>query len=649
MESVSTKAVFLSYAREDSVAAQRIAEALRGRGIEVWFDQDELRGGDAWEAKIRRQINECALFMPVISANTNLRLEGYFRREWKQAVERTHGMDDDLPFLVPVVIDAIPDAEARVPERFRMAQWTRLPGGAAPPAFGERIRGLLQGNLSPPAADRPASPPPAPTVSSGRPRGMAVALAVLAVAIVAVVLLRPWASRSSPTPGAAAAVTPAPSAPPPAEFPADPDLKKPLSLINNNDAIPEDYSLAEDLVKGILNQRPTDPDAVTVMADIYDAFLYRGFDRSQERMAGAQRYAERAAQLAPDSAYAQGALGVYLYTQDGDLGRAVEVLNKAIQLNPQEASFYRFRDDALFADRRITTAAAIASAEKTVKLFPQDALAHYELSRHYRDLGRIEDMERELDRTIAIEPIANAVIWKARVALWVRGDPEEMKAIMDRLPARGRSLERSVIGHWIYAMVTGKVQEGLEALAGLPETWVNDYDFVGPKAVLEAALLESNGQRDVAQLRYASALAEIKQKEAAEPGDIDFIRIEAWTLHGMGRDEEARRLLHTYNEAVQRPYRVGFGNSWWFTVIPCNLLLGDRATAVQLIREAAAQDTLGEGTVVFAKGTDVTRNGYPNSYRQIIYQMMRVDPRMAPFRADPEIKAILAPPAGGAK
>lgn len=42
-------AVFLSYATEDSEAAQRIAEALRGAGIEVWFDKSELRGGDAWD------------------------------------------------------------------------------------------------------------------------------------------------------------------------------------------------------------------------------------------------------------------------------------------------------------------------------------------------------------------------------------------------------------------------------------------------------------------------------------------------------------------------------------------------------------------------------------------------------------------------
>ena len=61
-------AVFLSYASQDAGAARRICTALQCAGIEVWFDQSELRGGDAWDAKIRRQIKECALFVPLISS-----------------------------------------------------------------------------------------------------------------------------------------------------------------------------------------------------------------------------------------------------------------------------------------------------------------------------------------------------------------------------------------------------------------------------------------------------------------------------------------------------------------------------------------------------------------------------------------------------
>jgi TIR domain len=89
-------AVFVSYASQDAKAAQRICEALRAAGIEVWFDKSELRGGDAWDRQIRKQIHDCALFMPIISAHSQERLEGYFRREWKRSNAR-HGGGEAFP------------------------------------------------------------------------------------------------------------------------------------------------------------------------------------------------------------------------------------------------------------------------------------------------------------------------------------------------------------------------------------------------------------------------------------------------------------------------------------------------------------------------------------------------------------------------
>ena len=133
--STPTGAVFLSYASQDAEAAQRICAALRSAGIEVWFDQSELRGGDAWDHSIRRQIKTCALFVPVISRNTHDRVEGYFRLEWKLAVDRSHLISADQAFLLPVAIDDTRNDDERVPERFRDVQWTRLPDGVTPAAL----------------------------------------------------------------------------------------------------------------------------------------------------------------------------------------------------------------------------------------------------------------------------------------------------------------------------------------------------------------------------------------------------------------------------------------------------------------------------------------------------------------------------------
>ena len=162
------KAIFLSYASQDVAPARRICDALRAAGLEVWFDQSALRGGDAWDASIRRQIKECALFVPVISANTQAREEGYFRREWNLAVQRTLDMADDKAFLLPVVIDPAIDVQARVPEKFREVQWTRLPAGEAPGAFAERVQRLLSGGAPPPspAAPQRVVPTATPAIAS---------------------------------------------------------------------------------------------------------------------------------------------------------------------------------------------------------------------------------------------------------------------------------------------------------------------------------------------------------------------------------------------------------------------------------------------------------------------------------------------------
>ena len=116
MSDAESKAVFLSYASQDAEAARRICEALRNEGIEVWFDENALRGGDSWDASIRRQIRDCALFIPIVSASTQARREGYFRLEWKLADERTHLIAEGLPFangVLPwqggVIVTAAPD------------------------------------------------------------------------------------------------------------------------------------------------------------------------------------------------------------------------------------------------------------------------------------------------------------------------------------------------------------------------------------------------------------------------------------------------------------------------------------------------------------------------------------------------------------
>ncbi|MBL9201119.1 MAG: TIR domain-containing protein [Opitutaceae bacterium] len=188
--SPASRAVFVSYSHDDAGAARRITESLRAAGLEVWFDENELRGGDTWDQKIKQQIRDCALFLPVISQGTQRRREGYFRLEWHLAEERSRLIARGTPFLVPVAIDDTTERGALVPEVFLSVQWTRLRDGAATPAFVERVKQLL-GNDSAMEPGRPrpgkrgedvASPASQP-VSRRVPAAAWIALAAVAVAV----------------------------------------------------------------------------------------------------------------------------------------------------------------------------------------------------------------------------------------------------------------------------------------------------------------------------------------------------------------------------------------------------------------------------------------------------------------------------------
>lgn len=233
----SQTAIFLSYASQDAEAARRICDALRSAGLVVWFDQSELRGGDAWDASIRKKIKACALFVPIISTNTEARKEGYFRLEWKLAVDRSHLMADDQPFLLPVVIDDTPEATARVPDRFRERQWSRLPAGEEADAFAALARRLIAGGEDLPAATAPAGArsPARVAAKSGLRNGLIAAAGAAVLLLVAFLAFRP--APNGPA-SIAATQVPIPSPAPPAA--PKPDLNSvavlPFTNLSNDKA-----------------------------------------------------------------------------------------------------------------------------------------------------------------------------------------------------------------------------------------------------------------------------------------------------------------------------------------------------------------------------------------------------------------------------
>jgi hypothetical protein len=145
-DDVEAGAVFLSYASGDAMAVEKLKNALEEAGVDVFFDRDQLKPGDDWEGRLRRNIHLCSLFVPVISQQTLTPDRRFFRVEWNLALEEAQmaSFSSDEAFLLPVVIDDTPIDHQALPARFRAIQCRSLPGGEPTREFVDYVKDLYR-------------------------------------------------------------------------------------------------------------------------------------------------------------------------------------------------------------------------------------------------------------------------------------------------------------------------------------------------------------------------------------------------------------------------------------------------------------------------------------------------------------------------
>ena len=58
---------FISYAREDSEFALRLAGDLKARGVEVWVDRHRLQPGKLWDREVQQALTVCRELVVILS------------------------------------------------------------------------------------------------------------------------------------------------------------------------------------------------------------------------------------------------------------------------------------------------------------------------------------------------------------------------------------------------------------------------------------------------------------------------------------------------------------------------------------------------------------------------------------------------------
>ncbi|MDO8543816.1 MAG: TIR domain-containing protein [Opitutaceae bacterium] len=618
------RAVFLSYAREDAAAARRIAEALRAAGVEVWFDESELRGGDSWDSNIRKQIKECALFVPIISANTQARLEGYFRLEWRLADRRTELIGKSKAFLVPVCIDDTREAHADVPDSFCAVQWTRLPlrqaqgseqpGGEASAAFCTRVKALLDGQVGsrPPSSASDTERPRAAAVPSERHPWRIVAAATL-IAGVAFALWQPWKKAGAPVAGSSKSGAIAPLSE------ARALAAKADALFDQDEAPPrENLNLAEQFCKQAIAVDPNDAEIWAIFSRVGSYFVFRTFDRSKERIAQAGDAANRAIRLAPDSFEARYALAYFYRLDDATYPEAERMLRSLLEERPADKRVWRALGYTLRAGT-VFSARSRGRVEESLECFRRaaalpggDPLALQYESAALAQLGRMDEAEKAVDAAIRLKPRGSAPISKANQLLRYRGDVARAREALAKVPVEYLREDYAAFIASQTWWCSREPDKEIDALKAMPRDYLEAV-FDGPKGFLMGQAHRLAGRSQAAAVEWRAALQLIEGRLAAQPNHVRLLMWKACLLAHLGEHAEARRLLVTAEE-------LGLSANDCYWAATAALELGNRDKVFALLATATKEPVV------------VTR------------PFLRISPTWDPLQDDPRFQSLFNEP-----
>ncbi len=113
--------VFISYAREDEEAAERIVQRFNSRGIRAWYDRAAILPGQNWQRTIKQAVKRCSIFLALMSSRS-VNKRGFVQKEIRLALDVLDEFPPDSVYLIPARLD---DCQP-VHDKLREIQWVDL-------------------------------------------------------------------------------------------------------------------------------------------------------------------------------------------------------------------------------------------------------------------------------------------------------------------------------------------------------------------------------------------------------------------------------------------------------------------------------------------------------------------------------------------
>jgi len=155
------------------------------------------------------------------------------------------------------------------------------------------------------------------------------------------------------------------------------------------------------------------------LADCYVLYPDYGVGAPAEYYPKAREMAEKALSLDATLAEPHAALGMIYTNFDHDFDKAIAEFDRAIQLNPNNATAYQWKNTALVALQQFD--AAIAGSKKAIALDPLSLILNADLVFNYYNARRFDEALAQGRRTLEIDPSFHVVRGYVGIALQFKG------------------------------------------------------------------------------------------------------------------------------------------------------------------------------------------------------------------------------------
>ena len=354
--------------------------------------------------------------------------------------------------------------------------------------------------------------------------------------------------------------------------------------------------------------------AYVALAQAHLNYHWAGFDRTGERLATARRTLDRAFALQPNLLEAHGLLALYYYRGLRDYDSALRELEAIRARAPNDSRALSLL--AYIWRRQGKLEESVEELKKAATLDPMEAGRVREIGNTYYQMGRYEEAEKYLDRSISMLPDGRlAYIIKAEMYLRWNGDTGKSRSVLAQVPSPNPPREELVqldIFERNYAAA-------LAHLGQLPERMIVNQHAVTPVAQLYGLVYRLMGDSARARAWFDTARVLLASEIAKSPGDERLHTSLAIVYAGLGRGAEALREAERSLELMPFSRDAISGVYPHIAVAHVHALLGNADAAIRKLEYLLSLP----------------------APKYITAPLLRIDPIYDPLRNNPRFQVLL--------